>query len=193
MSLSIKNLTKAFDKKVVFSGFSYEFLNKGLYLIKGESGVGKTTLLRMISGLDNAYSGDILGGGLSKVSFAFQEYRLFPTLTAIENVMVSSKSENESDLKKARAYLEKLGFTSLDMNLYPSELSGGMKQRVALARAFLSDAEILLLDEPTKELDPALSSTVLDMIKEEAKRRLVIMVSHVEGDENRLSATKILI
>lgn len=193
MSLLIKNLAKSFGDKIVFSDFSYEFPDKGLYLIKGDSGAGKTTLLRIISGLDTAYSGDVLGGGIPQVSYAFQEYRLFPTLTAIENVLISSKAENESDVEKAKSFLSRLGFSSQDMNLYPSELSGGMKQRVSLARAFFSESKILLLDEPTKELDPTLCSVVLNMIAEEARKRLVIMVSHIEADEERISATKIIL
>ena len=193
MSLLIKNLKKTFGDKIVFSDFSYEFPDKGLYLIKGDSGAGKTTLLRIISGLDTAYSGDVLGGGIPQVSYAFQEYRLFPTLTATENVLISSKTENESDVEKAKSFLSRLGFSSQDMNLYPSELSGGMKQRVSLARAFFSESKILLLDEPTKELDPTLCSVVLNMIAEEAIKRLVIMVSHIEADEEQISATKILL
>ena len=191
MSLSIKNLSKSFGNKTIFSDFSYEFKDKGLYLIKGDSGVGKTTLLRMIAGLDTDYSGEILGGGLGNVSYVFQEYRLFPTLTAIENVMIGSKSESCDDLEKAKAYLHRLGFTSADTELYPSELSGGMKQRVSLARALLADKKILLLDEPTKELDPTLSSLVLEMICEVSQDRLVITVSHIGSDEERLPATKI--
>ena len=191
MSLSIKGLTKSFGEKTVFKDFSYDFSDIGLYLIRGDSGVGKTTLLRMISGLDSAYSGDISGGGLTNVSYAFQEYRLFPTLTALENVMVSSKTESAADKESALEYLSRLGFTEADTALLPSELSGGMKQRVSLARAFLSDAKILLLDEPTKELDPTLAAVVLEMISEESKKRLVIMVSHLESDEALISATKI--
>ena len=193
MSLSIKDLTKRFGDKVVFSGFSYDFPKKGLYLLKGDSGVGKTTLLRIISGLDTAYLGTVSGGGTTNVSYAFQEYRLFPTLTAIENVMISSRDESASDFECAKEYLYRLGFTAEDMKLYPSELSGGMKQRISLARAFFSKAKILLLDEPTKELDPTLSATVLAMITEEANKRLVIMVSHIEADEEKISATKILL
>ena len=86
MSLRIKNLSKSFDDKNVISNLSYEFPERGLFGIVGESGIGKTTLLRIIAGLDNDYSGEVVGGGIRKVSFAFQEHRLFPTLTSLEKI-----------------------------------------------------------------------------------------------------------
>lgn len=178
MSLIIQNLTKCFDKKKLFSDFSYEFKDKGLYLLRGDSGAGKTTLLRMISGLDKNFSGSIIGGGASNVSFAFQEYRLFPSLNAIENVMIASKVESQTDLDCAKLLLKKLGLSEEDTLLYPSELSGGMKQRVSLARAFLKSAPILILDEPTKELDEALVHSLYNIIKNEAQERLVLLSTH---------------
>ena len=84
-----------------------------------------------------------------------------------------------------------LGFRENDLYLLPDELSGGMKQRVSLARAFLFDAPILLLDEPTKELDPSNADTVRKIIKEQSLTRLVILVSHNGEDIDKLGATKI--
>lgn len=193
MSLNIKNLNKNYGRKAIFSNYSYEFKETGIYLLKGDSGRGKTTLLRMIAGLDKNFSGVITGGGIPNVSFAFQEYRLFPNLTAVENVMTASKGESDEDIAKARELLKRLGFTEDDMHLYPSELSGGMRQRTSLARAFLKKSPILLLDEPTKELDPVLCDVVADMILEAAKSQLVIVVSHTETDLVRLGATPILL
>jgi len=193
MSLSIQNLYKSFGDKNIFSDFSYEFSDKGIYALRGESGIGKTTLLRMISGLDNDYYGSILGGGASNVSFAFQEYRLFSNLNAIENVMIASKDESPNDLLYAKHLLERLGFSENDMELFPAELSGGMKQRVSLARAFLKKSPILLLDEPTKELDKELVDTVLELIRAEGKKRLVVLVSHDLTDSERLFATEIIL
>lgn len=191
MTLKLNNLSKSFGRKQVLTNFSYEFSNKGIYLISGDSGVGKTTLLRIIAGLDKSFSGEIIGGGISNVSFAFQEYRLFPNLTSLENVMTASKNESEAEFPEAKALLSDLGFTNEDMQLLPSELSGGMRQRVSLARAFLKKAPILLLDEPTKELDNSLCKVVQDIIKREATYRLVIMVSHKEDDVHELNATEI--
>ena len=179
MTLKIASLNKRFGEKIIFDNFSYEFLDTGLYVISGESGVGKTTLLRMIAGLDKEYEGEITGGGFSSVSFAFQEYRLFPGLSALDNVLLASFSEyTEEDREKTVSLLSSLRFSSEDMNLLPNELSGGMAQRISLVRAIMKDSKILILDEPTKELDRELRLKVFDIIKEEAKRRLVLLVTH---------------
>lgn len=187
--LKIENLTKRFESKLVFRDFSAEFPDTGLYILVGESGIGKTTLLRIISGLECDFLGVVIGGGRENVSYAFQEHRLFPTLTALENVTVIRDEDGIASVEsEARALLTRLGFSSEDMQLYPRELSGGMRQRVSLARAFLHESKILLLDEPTKELDAALADVVREMITEESKKRLVIAVSHNEADSNIPSA-----
>lgn len=192
--LEIKNLSKSFDGKTLFEGFSYSFSDTGAYAIVGESGIGKTTLLRMIAGLDNEYTGEIIGGGTQMVSFAFQEYRLFPWLSAIDNVIFAiSDRKDVAVCKKAYDILLTLGFSESDMNLTPSELSGGMKQRVSIARALLLDRPILLLDEPTKELDPGNSDIVRSLIIEEAERRLVLVVTHNDEDILLTNAQKILL
>lgn len=186
MRLSIINLSKKFDKKSIFENFSCSFDDKGIYALSGESGIGKTTLLRIIAGLDKDYRGKVEGGGIGKVSYAFQEYRLFPELNALENVFfANSDRKTEAEAKKM---LIRLGFNETDLLLMPNELSGGMKQRVSLARAFLKDSPILLLDEPTKELDPVNIDAVLELIKENAAQRLVIIVSHNEDDLIELNA-----
>ncbi len=189
MALTVRNLTKKFDKKAIFDGFSYEFDKKGIYAIIGESGVGKTTLLRMIAGLDNDFSGEISDGGIGNVSYAFQEYRLFPTLTALENLtLVSFKSATPSECERAKSLLTAFGFSDADMQLKPNKLSGGMKQRVSIARAILKDAPVLLLDEATKELDRENAYAVLDAIKRESEARLVILVTHNDEDIEYLEA-----
>ena len=109
----------------------------------------------------------------------FQEYRLFPQLTAVENVVFANfDTKNEADFNEAKEMLVKLGLDDNDMYLYPDELSGGMKQRVSLCRAFINKSSVLLLDEPTKELDSENILSVLEIIKENASRRLVIMITH---------------
>lgn len=192
MSLVLQDLKKSFDDKLIFNGFSYSFSGLGIYAITGESGVGKTTLLRMISGLDTDYSGSIIGAGVGKVSLAFQEDRLFPVLTALENVVFANNDTMDtSAVNSAKHMLLSLGINESDMSLYPSELSGGMKQRVSLARAFLKDAPILLIDEPTGELDSENAKLVRKIIKKQAESRLVIIVTHNKDEIAELSATEI--
>lgn len=194
MSLIIKGLTKEFDGKTIFENFSYVFPEKGIVAVKGESGIGKTTLIRIISGLDQKYDGIVNGGGISQSSVAFQEYRLFSQLTALENVIYSiSDTKSQAVTDESIKILSNLGFSSSDMNLLPSELSGGMKQRVSLARAFIKKCPILILDEPTKELDQENISSVHDLIRERAKSGLVIIVTHREQDIVSLNATVITI
>ena len=194
MRLKITNLNKNFGEKCIFKGFSYSFDNRGIYGLRGESGVGKTTLLRIIAGLDKDYTGEVVGGGIGRVSVAFQEYRLFPGLTALDNIVFAiSDGKDRAVFEKAKETLFTLGFSEADMSLYPEELSGGMKQRVSLARAFLADFPILLLDEPIKELDSVNAQAVREMIKTLSEEKLVILVSHNDEDLRLLSATDILI
>ena len=194
MNLKVRIISKAFGEKKIFDNFSYDFAATGLYLISGESGVGKTTLLRIICGIDKNYIGCVLGGGLKNVSVSFQEYRLFPNLSAVQNIYEAAfKNPTEEDKSKAKKLLLELGFSEKETELFPSELSGGMKQRVSLARAFLRDSPILVLDEPTKELDRELCELVLSKIREEAQKRLVIMVTHNEADLIDLPHKKILL
>ncbi len=182
MSLSLINLKKSFGEKKIFENFSYHFNEKGLYIITGESGVGKTTLLRIICGLDENYDGFVLGGGFKNTSFVFQEHRLFPQLSLIENLTEIFEFNSDEMQLLSKEILIKLGFSEKDFPLLPAELSGGMKQRVSIARAILKNAPILLLDEPTKELDEALREKVISLIEEESKKRLVIMVTHNEAE-----------
>lgn len=189
MELELKKLTKAFDKKTLFRDFSYIFDSIGIYAVTGASGVGKTTLLRIIAGLEKDFEGEVFGGGTKNVSICFQEHRLFPHLSALENISkVSFPEENEENTLAAKELLRRLNFTENDMNLYPSELSGGMRQRVAFARAILRKSKILILDEATKEMDSVLVDTVLEIIKEEGEKRLVLLVTHKSEEIKKLDA-----
>jgi ABC-type multidrug transport system ATPase subunit len=187
--LTVKNLNKSFGKKQIFKNFSLELPDCGVFVLCGESGVGKTTLLRMICGLDKDFSGDIIGGGIKNSSVAFQEYRLFPELSALDNLIFANHDKkSEENAREALDILRSLGFSDSDTALLPRELSGGMKQRASLARAFLRKAPLLLLDEPTKELDEENSRKVLEIIKNEAAYRLVIVITHNKSDADFLNA-----
>ena len=187
MILKLDNLSKHFDGCDILVNFSYALKGPGAYIVMGESGVGKTTLLRIIAGLDKEYSGSVDGGGVENISFMFQEYRLFPALNALKNAALASLA----DPNEASELLQRLGFKKIDLKKKPRELSGGMKQRVAFVRAILKKSPILLLDEPTKELDQDTVNTMLEIINEEAKTRLVVIVTH-DDISDKLAGAQII-
>ncbi len=187
MILKLESITVKYGEKTVLSNFSYDFPSRGIVTVTGASGIGKTTLLRIICGLEQNFAGKIIRSADFRVSYAFQEHRLFDNLTALENLTeIVYEKCSEEEKSAAEGLLCRLGFTATDMALSPRQLSGGMKQRVSLARAFLKNAKVLLLDEPTKELDANHVATVLEIIKEQAKSRLVILVTHRENDLDEL-------
>lgn len=193
MSLTISVIEKRFNNKLIFKDFSYSFPDKGIFALVGNSGAGKTTLLRMIASLDTKFKGKIDGGGFKNVSFAFQEYRLFSHLNALDNVLCTCKKNDDATRNAVQQLFTRLGFASNDIFLFPRELSGGMKQRVSLVRALMKEAPILLLDEPTKELDHGLKTALDEIILQEGKHRTVIIVSHDPAEIERLGAKKIYI
>ena len=191
MSIKIERLSKSFGKKSILNDFSYSFADTGIYVIKGESGAGKTTLLRILAGLDKNYTGLVVRSH-PDVSMCFQEYRLFDSITAIENVIeVSFKNPTSDDVEYVRSLFLRLNLSEDDANLYPSELSGGMKQRVAFIRAVAKPSPVLILDEPTKEVDPDNAAIMRQIITEESKKRLVIMVTHKAEDTSDIDANYI--
>lgn len=186
MSIEIKNLRICFDNKVVFEDFSYSFPERGIVALIGKSGSGKTTLLRVIAGLQAIHGGTVTLP--DSVSFSFQEYRLLKNLSVLDNLLlVSFDKVNKDTTECALKMLKRLSLAQ-NQNDFPSTLSGGTKQRVSLCRAFLSNAPVLLLDEPLKELDPALRDEVMRIIKEEGERRLVVLSLHDEEIAHTLDA-----
>ena len=184
--VEIQNLSKAFENKQIFENFSYAFDNSGLYAIVGESGRGKTTLLRMIAHLDGYQKGTIKSP--KRIAYSFQEYRLFPQLSVLSNIeAVAFRKSGEENIRKITHYLERLGLDDAS-DLFPAELSGGMKQRVSLIRAFVCDAPVVLLDEPFKELDTNLVDIVVEIIQELARDKLVIFTAHSEEFSRQIGA-----
>ncbi len=191
MSIKIESLSKSFGKKNILTDFNYSFEDTGIYVIKGESGAGKTTLLRILAGLDKNYTGLVVRSQPG-ISMCFQEYRLFDSITAMENVIeVSFKNPTPDDVEYVKSLFSRLNFSGDDAKLYPSELSGGMKQRVAFIRAVAKASPVLILDEPTKEVDPENAAIMREIISEESKKRLVIMVTHKTEDASDIDATYI--
>ena len=170
--MEIKNLTKLFNDKVIFENYSVCIPENKITFIMGESGCGKTTLLKMICGLDKEYDGEILLSS-NKLSCVFQEPRLFPTLTAKKNIEIVGKGGDFSVLDVLRLVeLDK------DAELYPDELSGGMKMRLSIARALYYNGDIFVLDEPFSALDEELKDRILSKIFDALKGKTVLIVSH---------------
>lgn len=170
--MTIKNLTKAFDNKLLFDNFSIEIPDKQITVIEGESGRGKTTLLKIIAGLDTNFSGDIIRES-NFISYVFQEPRLFEHITVEQNLKIIN---NGTDL----SIQEILSIVELnnDANKYPNELSGGMKMRLSLARALLYNGDIFLMDEPFSALDGEMKKRIIPKVFSMLKGKTVVIVSH---------------
>ncbi len=171
MNLLLKNIVKKFGDKTVIDNFSHLFPHNTTTAIFGESGCGKTTLLRIISRLERDHEG-VIDPIDYTVSVAFQEHRLFPGATVLENVRVAG------DVNKGTELLIALGIDSTAFNKYPSELSGGMARRVSLARAILKNADVYLFDEPFSGLDPENAENTAKIIKEYCANKTCIVVTH---------------
>ncbi len=168
----IKNLTKAFDKKLVFDKFSIEIPKNKVTIVEGESGCGKTTLLRIIAGLDTDYTGEIIKES-DYISYVFQEPRLFDAITVKQNLEIVEKNSNLS-LQEILSIVE----LENDLNTYPNELSGGMKMRLSLARALYYNGDMFLMDEPFSALDNDMKNRIISKVFELLKEKTVIIVSH---------------
>lgn len=197
--LEIRNIVKDYETGSetvhALKGVSIAFRESELVSILGQSGCGKTTLLNIIGGLDQYTSGDLIINGQStkqyksadwdiyrnhSVGFIFQSYNLIPHQSVLSNVELAltlsgvSKAERR---RRAKEALEKVGLAN-QLNKRPNQMSGGQMQRVAIARALVNDPDILLADEPTGALDSETSIQIMELVKEIAKDRLVIMVTH---------------
>ena len=197
--LEIRNIVKDYETGSetvhALKGVSIAFRESELVSILGQSGCGKTTLLNIIGGLDQYTSGDLIINGQStkqyksadwdiyrnhSVGFIFQSYNLIPHQSVLSNVELAltlsgvSKAERR---RRAKEALEKVGLGN-QLNKRPNQMSGGQMQRVAIARALVNDPDILLADAPTGALDSETSIQIMELVKEIAKDRLVIMVTH---------------
>ncbi|EFM35731.1 amino acid ABC transporter ATP-binding protein [Streptococcus oralis] len=190
--LELRNINKAFGGKQILTNFSLSIPEKQILAIVGPSGGGKTTLLRMLAGLETIDSGEIYYNGESLaidelekrnlLGFVFQDFQLFPHLSVLENLTLSPiktmSMEKEVAEKKARGLLEQLGLAG-HADAFPFSLSGGQKQRVALARAMMIKPEIIGYDEPTSALDPELRLEVEKLILQNKERGMTqIVVTH---------------
>ena len=190
--LELRNINKAFAGKQILTNFSLSIPEKQILAIVGPSGGGKTTLLRMLAGLETIDSGEIYYNGESLaidelekrnlLGFVFQDFQLFPHLSVLDNLTLSPiktmSMEKEVAEKRARGLLEQLGLAG-HADAFPFSLSGGQKQRVALARAMMINPEIIGYDEPTSALDPELRLEVEKLILQNKERGMTqIVVTH---------------
>jgi NitT/TauT family transport system ATP-binding protein len=206
-NLEIRDLNKSFTRDdgsnlIVLDHLNFEVKDKEFVCILGSSGCGKTTLLRLIAGLDEAQEGSIILDGEAirgqnpKVGMVFQEYSLFPWRTVIDNIAFGLEMKGmgkEERYRIAERYLDLVNLTPFRES-YPSELSGGMRQRIAVARALALDPVLLLMDEPFGALDAQtrnmLQKELLDIWEE--TKKTVIFITH-SVDEAVYLADRIIV
>ncbi|MEQ9763642.1 amino acid ABC transporter ATP-binding protein [Streptococcus jiangjianxini] len=190
--LELKNISKAYGSKVIFENFNLTIFQGRILALVGPSGGGKTTLLRMLAGLEKVDSGQIVYNGQevaidhleeqNLLGFVFQDFQLFPHMTVLENLILSPMktmgTPREVAKDKAIDLLNRLGLGE-HVEVYPHSLSGGQKQRVALARAMMIDPQIIGYDEPTSALDPELRKEVENLILQNRETGITqIVVTH---------------
>ena len=169
MPIVISGLSKAFGEKQVLENFSCTLPAPGLTALMGPSGVGKTTLFRILLGLEKPDSGVIFGMEGKTLSVVFQADRLFPDLTVLQNAEVAGTN--------GEAWLARLGLQS-ELSAYPQSLSGGMRRRVSIARAICRNGDVFLLDEPFQGLDRERKRDVMEIFRQLKKEKPVLLITH---------------
>lgn len=188
----LEQICKSYQNQPIFSDFNCQIQEGGTTCILGPSGRGKTTLFRLLMGLEPPDSGTISGvDGLAK-SVVFQEDRLCETLSIRSNILLPHiKKSCDITLGEIDACLEDLGLSGQEQKLV-CELSGGMKRRVAMARALLAPYDLLFLDEPFKGLDDQTKEKTMDYVKKSVKGKTVLWITHDEGEVAQFQPEQIL-
>ncbi|MGL4935203.1 MAG: amino acid ABC transporter ATP-binding protein [Cetobacterium sp.] len=195
MEIKIEKLSKAFGEQIVLDEIELELSQIHSLVIIGPSGGGKSTLLRVLAGLESIDKGRIVLNGevvpekeeslheyRKGIGVVFQAFNLFPHLTALKNILLPLEKVHQVNPveaeKRALKLLKRFGLFE-HKDKYPHQLSGGQQQRVAIVRAMALEPKVLLLDEPTSALDPALTKEILEAIKELRKdKKDMILVTH---------------
>lgn len=194
----IKEITMIYDmektdKVYALNGFNLNLPDKGLVGIIGPSGSGKSTLMYCLSTLKKPTAGEIFYHdreltGLkeserermrrNEFGFVFQRHFLVPYMSALDNVVVAAAENGKETIKRAKELLNAFGLREQEIHKRPAKLSGGQRQRVAIARAMINNPSVLFADEPTASLDHENAFAVMEILKEYAKDRLVLVITH---------------
>lgn len=185
MSIKLEKVTFSYDGAPVLKDFSLEVKGGEVVALEGESGSGKTTVARLVLGLEKAKSGEVRVP--NKIAAVFQEDRLLPTLTLRKNISVVAKQNDKTEYLLKRANLE----TVADKKVW--ELSGGMKRRAAILRALNFGADALILDEPFNGLDRENKELMAQLIMEEYKEKPILLITHIKEDAELFSARTVTI
>ena len=186
MNINVNNLTKKYGKKKIFKNFSLEIEAGKVTALMGKSGFGKTTLIRILMGLEKYDEGKITGLENQKISTVFQEDRLCENLSAITNISIVC--EKETSIREISVELEKIGLKE-SQNKPVKTLSGGMKRRVAIIRCIMAKSDIIIFDEPLKGLDEITKKNVINYLKEKIRGKTVIIVTHDIEEARQLDGT----
>ena len=184
MSIRMENIDFSYGDLPVCRDLSWQLPDKGVVCLWGVSGCGKTTLLRLLAGLERPQTGRITGLTDGRVSVCFQEDRLLPWRTVLDNVAIPTGG----DRQRARQILAAVGLGEYT-DSFPDAISGGQRRRVALARALAMPGDLLLLDEPFTGMDVAAWERVVPLIRQWAATRPVVLVTHIAEEVQALNAS----
>lgn len=185
MDIELRNISKSYDGQKVIDHFNATIKENKITCIMGESGIGKTTLINMILGLEKLDSGEIIGIEDKKIGVVFQEDRLCEDFNCVQNLRLVCN--NDISDNKLTTLLDDLGLSDA-ANKKVFSLSGGMKRRLAIGRALASDADIYIMDEPFKGLDRDLYIRTIDLVRERVNNKTLIIVTHIIEEAEMLEA-----